>query len=504
VHKTRRPWIITRSSWLVRSRLARGLLGLSAVLFAVAALLPSTPDRADVRMPAVTHTTVELPLPAWLDLALWDDGQEAGIDGDGEVGTSPALYVQETRVQAGDTLAAILQRLHVNQPGLLPFLIQDPQARAIYKLYPGRSVQAAVDESGKLAWLRYHHTPAERQAAKDSAGERVLAHWLTVTATQTDTGTTFQAQQDSQPVATHTRLAEGVIQSSLFAATDAAGIPDTITLQMADILNSRVDFARDLRRGDRFRVVYETYSHQGSMVGAGRVLALEFETAKTLHQAIWFAQPGQGNAQAVSGYFDEHGQSLRGMFLRSALKFSRISSTFGMRRHPIHGKWIGHKGVDYAAPSGTPIHATASGTITFIGTQRGYGKVIFIRHNSGYSTVYAHQSRFAGGLKKGSRVEQGQLIGYVGMTGWATGPHLHYEFRVNNAPVNPLSVKVPVAHTLTARQRQAFELARAGFAQQMQMLAALQQGRERSGGEAQARAGQGSDGEDAAPQLAQR
>jgi len=453
--------------WITRSWLARGLLALSVLSFASAALLSF--NSSNTAMPEFMESAIELSLTGQGENTLETDAAD------------PALYVEETRVQEGDTLAAILQRLHVNQPGLQAFLTTDRSARAIYKLYPGRVVQAARDENGQFTQLRYYHTPVEQQDGQ------VVSRWLTVSATHAaDTASrstpapTFQASEQSQPVAVHTRLAQGVIQSSLFGATDAAGVPDTITLQMADILNSRVDFARDLRKGDRFRVVYETYTHQGRPVGAGRVLALEFENANTLHTAMWFHMPGgaTADAPALSGYFDADGRSLRGMFLRSALKFTRISSTFGMRRHPVHGKWAGHKGVDYAAPSGTPIHATAAGVITFIGTQRGYGNVIYIKHNNRYATVYAHQRGFAKGLKKGSKVEQGQLIGYVGMTGWATGPHLHYELRVNNVPTNPLAVSVPVAHTLTARQRQAFEKVRAGFTQQMRMLVALQTSQE--------------------------
>lgn len=429
--------------------LTRGLLTLALGLFGGAAILALVQPDASASLPQQTQTSVRLPLPTLPVVAKPADG---------------AIYIEETRVRPGDTLAAILQRLNVDEQGLLSFLTHTPEARAIYKLYPGRSVQVAHDDQGKLAWLRYHHTPADR---KDG---QVLSRWLTITPAENG----FKASEDSQAVATHTRLAEGVIQSSLFGATDAADIPDTITMQMADILNSRMDFARDPRKGDRFRVVYETYTHQGREVGAGRVLALEFENGNTLHNALWFNAPDGSGA-----YFDFEGRSLRGMFLRSALKFSRISSTFGMRRHPVHGYWAGHKGVDYAAPNGTPIHATSDGVVSFIGQQRGYGNVIYIQHDNRYSTVYAHQSRFAGGLKKGSRVQQGQLIGYVGATGWATGPHLHYELRVNNAPVNPLSVDVPLARTLDGKERQAFDATLAGYQQHIQMLAALQDDRTR-------------------------
>ena len=292
-----------------------------------------------------------------------------------------------------------------------------------------------------------------------------MSRWLEVSTTPDG----FTAAEHEAATSTRTQLAEGVIQSSLFGATDAAGVPDGITMQMADILGSHIDFARDLRKGDRFRIVYETYTHQGRTVSAGRILALEFEHGGKTHDAIWFDAPSGG-----SGYFDFKGRSLRGMFLRSALKFTRISSTFGMRRHPVHGNWAGHKGVDFAAPSGTPIHSTADGVVTFIGQQRGYGNVIYIKNSDSYSTIYAHQSRFARGLKKGSRIQQGQLIGYVGSTGWATGPHLHYELRRNNTPVNPLSIDVPVARTLEGQDRKAFQTTLSSYRQHIQMLAARQ------------------------------
>src|SRR5690606_30034123 len=165
-----------------------------------------------------------------------------------------------------------------------------------------------------------------------------------------------------------------------------------------------------------------------------------------------------------------------GAFLRTALKFSRISSTFGMRKHPVHGTWRGHKGVDYAAPSGTPIHATADGVVDFRGWQNGYGNTIVLKHHNGISTLYAHQSRFENGLKKGDSVRQGQLIGYVGSTGWSTGPHLHYEFRVNNKPVDPLSVDLPVARTLDKSHRAAFQETAAQYREHIHLLTDLQEG----------------------------
>ena len=224
-----------------------------------------------------------------------------------------------------------------------------------------------------------------------------------------------------------------------------------------------------MRKGDQFRLVYETYTREGRDVGAGRILAMEFINDGKAHEAVWFKPEGQSG-----GYYDFDGGSLRGSFLRSALKFSRISSGFGMRKHPIHGNWRGHKGVDYAAPTGTPIHATGDGVIDFIGTQNGYGNTIIIKHHSGYKTLYAHQSRFASGLKKGASIAQGDLIGYVGSTGWSTGPHLHYEFRVNDTPVDPLSVDLPVARPLDKQLMKEFKQVAATYQQHINFLASYQ------------------------------
>ena len=371
-------------------------------------------------------------------------------------------YIASTRIRRGDTVADILNRLGVREDGLLAFLTHDEHARSIYKLYPGRTVQAGLDEQGRMVWLRYAHTPAT------TAKSGVNSAWLEVR--PADDG--FSAHERSTAAVLETRIAEGEITSSLFGAADTAGVPDAITMEMVDILGSRIDFLKDLRKGDRFRIVYDAYMHDGEEVGSGHIRALEFINGSKTYSAVWFQQ-----GQQPGGYYDFSGASLKGAFLRTAIKFTRISSRFGMRMHPIHKKWVGHKGVDYAAPSGTPIHATADGTVEFIGQQRGYGNVIILKNFGKYSTLYGHQSRFAKGLKKGDRVQQGQLIGYVGSTGWATGPHLHYEFRINNTPVDPLSVDLPVARTLEAGDRKAFQSVVATYQPQIELLARLQDSR---------------------------
>lgn len=373
---------------------------------------------------------------------------------------SPAPFIAETRIRRGDTVAALLQRLNIHEQGLLPFLVQDKGARSIYKLYPGRTVQAALDGQGSLVWLRYAHTPGTRTA------DGVVSKWLEVTP---DGKGGFAAAEHTAPAHTQLRIAEGAISSSLFGAADEAGIPDAVTMEMVDILSSKIDFLKDLRKGDQFRIVYDAYMHEGHEVGSGRIRALEFLNGNKTYSAVWFK-----SSDGQAGYYDFSGHSLKGAFLRTAIKFTRISSRFGMRKHPIHNKWVGHKGVDYAAPTGTPIHATADGTVEFIGKQRGYGNVIILKNYGAYSTLYAHQSRFAPGLRRGSKVQQGQLIGYVGSTGWATGPHLHYEFRINKKPVDPLSVELPVTRPLEAGQQQAFQAVVKQYQGHIDFLARMQ------------------------------
>jgi len=369
-------------------------------------------------------------------------------------------FIHQTRIRRGDTLAALISRLDIHEPGLQQFLVHDKNARSIYKLYPGRTMAAGIHDDGTLAWLRYDHTPGAAQ------GDHYVSQWLEV---KPDGHGGFTAAERSATAHAQTRFAEGEIDSSLFGATDKAGIPDAITLQMADILDSKIDFIKDVRKGDRFQIVYQTYLHDGKNIGAGRILAVEYTSRGHTYNAAWF-QPKKGSG----GYYDFSGHSLKGAFLRNSIKFTRISSRFGMRLHPLHGKWVKHEGVDYAAPTGTPIHATADGVVKFIGQQRGYGNVIILQHPHHYSTVYAHQSRFAKGLRKGQQVKQGQVIGYVGATGWATGPHLHYEFRINHHAVNPLSVNLPVAFKLEGRELVAFKQSTAAYEDQIDMLADLQ------------------------------
>jgi murein DD-endopeptidase MepM/ murein hydrolase activator NlpD len=248
-----------------------------------------------------------------------------------------------------------------------------------------------------------------------------------------------------------TRMASGVIQSSLFAATDDANIPDSVANQLADIFSGDIDFHRALRKGDRFSVVYESLQADGETLRAGRVLSAEFVNNGKTHQAIWFKE----QQASEGGYFSPEGISLRRAYLASPLTFSRMTSGFKMRFHPILQTWRAHLGVDYAAATGTAVHSVGQGVVDFAGTQGGFGNVVFVKHANGHTTVYAHLSRLL--VKRGQSVAQGQTVGEVGATGWATGPHLHFEFRVNGQHQDPLTMaRQSVATEISVAARDAF------------------------------------------------
>lgn len=402
-----------------RTRVIAGsALVLSLAAFGAAGVAPMAPDAADL---PVTMVVEELAIP---DL----NAQIAAL--------SPATgqFVAEERIRPGDNLSALLDRLGVNDPQAARFIRSDAAARPLLGLRPGRRVQATVDGDGRLL-----SATALLSDGRDDSHKLVIRRNSAGFATE------------HQPVTFDTRveMRSGEIRSSLFAATDAAQVPDAVAMQLVEIFASDIDFASDLRKGDRFQVVYEAVWQDGEMVRTGRVLAAEFKNAGKTLQAVWFSRSnGEG------GYYDLHGKALRKAFLKSPLAFSRVTSGFALRMHPISGRWKQHKGIDFGAPSGTPIRSTGDGTIEFAGNAGGYGNLVVIRHGRMYTTAYAHMSRIA--ARRGMRVAQGEVIGYVGSTGWSTGPHLHYEFRVNDIARDPNSIVVPHAQSLAGTEMQHF------------------------------------------------
>lgn len=409
-------------------------LGLTLLTFGAAGVAPLAPDASDL---PVTMLVEELALP---DIAT----QIASL-------SSAQQFVSEERVRSGDSLATLLDRLGVNDAQAASFIKSDPAARALLNLRPGRRVQATVTPDGKLL------SASTLLADGDVPQKLVISRF----------GKTFATVQSDTLLENRTEMRSGEIRSSLFAATDAAQIPDAVAMQLVEMFSTDIDFATDLRRGDRFNVVYETIWQSGEYVRSGRVLAAEFRNGGKTWQAVWLNQPGSTSQGA---YYDLNGKSLKKAFLKSPLQFSRVTSGFSMRLHPISGKWKQHKGIDFAAPAGTPIRAVGDGMIDFAGTQGGYGNVVVVQHGSVYSTAYAHLSRMAPGMRRGKRVSQGEVIGYVGSTGWSTGPHLHYEFRVNNDARDPNSIVTPQAQALAGLELQRFRTTAADMSHRFVLL----------------------------------
>lgn len=360
---------------------------------------------------------------------------------------------REERVQRGDTIGSLLARAGVADPKALDYLRTDRAARALYQLRPGRPVRLAIDDEGRLAELRFVTPPGELLAITRD-GER------------------FEATSVSPPIEVRQVMRAGEIQTSLFAAADDAGIPDAITHALAEVFAADIDFLRDIRRGDRFAVVYEMRYIDGEPTGTGRILAAEFVNAGTTLRAFyWRHDDGE------EGYYTEDGASRRKAFLRSPMEFSRVTSGYSLARfHPILQTWRAHRGIDYAAPTGTPVRATGDGVVAFAGVGAGYGNVVVVRHAGDYTTLYAHLSRFVPGLRVGARVRQGQTIAFVGATGWATGPHLHYEFRLAGKARDPMTIGFPTAVPIPPEKRAQFVAATRAFLQHLAIARSLPAG----------------------------
>jgi murein DD-endopeptidase MepM/ murein hydrolase activator NlpD len=276
----------------------------------------------------------------------------------------------------------------------------------------------------------------------------------------------YQVATQKLVLQNHHVLKSAVIQDSLFGATDDAGIPDQIALQIAEILSGEIDFYDDLRPGDKFNVIYEAFYNAGELMKTGDVLAVEFMNKGKKYQAVHF-----GEAEGKFAYYTPEGKSLHKSFLRSPLEFTRISSSFNMGRyHPILNRIRAHQGVDMAAPTGTRIKASGDGVVDFMGRKGGYGNVIVLKHDNGISTVYGHLSGFAAGLRKGQHVEQSDIIGYVGMTGLATGPHLHYEFLVGKEHRDPMAVALPTSIPIDAKYKKEFDALSLDYMAKIEML----------------------------------
>ena len=391
----------------VAGSLAALLLGTGVTAFGV---VPLAPDAADLPVRQVLEVVQTLPMQSQLD-ALADHRFKL-------------FRTDSTR--SNDTFDTLLKRLNVNDSAAAAFMRKDANAQLALVGRAGKTVHVEADDEQALSKFTTRWATDDDAVFKRLIVER--------------TGNSFTSRIESAPYIANARLASGSIQSSLFAATDEARIPDAVATQMAEMFSSEIDFRRTLRKGDRFNVVYEALEADGEPLRTGRVLSAEFVNSGEKHQAMWFQPSGQDTLGFThkGGYYTLDGKSLRRGYLSSPLEFSRVTSGFSMRFHPISQKWRAHLGTDFAAPTGTPARTVGDGVVSFAGVQGGYGNVVIITHRSGHETVYAHLSKI--NVRVGEKVSQSQTIGLVGSTGWSTGPHLHFEFRVDGVHQDPMTI----------------------------------------------------------------
>lgn len=349
------------------------------------------------------------------------------------VNTKMTPNCQTVMIKPKDTLAKIFVRMAVNKQELPGIMHSGESAEALKKLKPGQKLQITVNNH-RLQQLTYVIDPLST---------------LIITRTSANTFNSLIKTANLQPKQT---FAKFTVYGSVNASAKKAGLDSKRTAALANIFKTSVDFTKGNHTGDKINVLFQDYFLNGKKVKEGEIVAAEYKTATNTYQAVRFTDP-KGN----SGYYAPDGTSMQKRFLPAPVKFTRISSLFNPKRwHPLLHRFRHHQGVDYAAPYGTPIKSVANGTIAMLGQKGGYGNTIVIKHDSSYSTLYGHLSKYASGLKVGSNVQQGQLIGYVGSSGLATGPHLHFEFRINGVHRNPLTVALPNGKSITHAYRNKF------------------------------------------------
>ncbi len=326
-------------------------------------------------------------------------------------------------IKGGDTLASIFSSAGLKSGTTHEVVTLNKQTKKLTLIRPGEKILIKKDNNNTLTNLKYLPSVTQTLVIKrqnDGSLRSELQHH----------------PLDPMPV-----FKSGSIKTSLFEAAETNDISVNIIMELAGIFGWDIDFSLDIRKGDQFAVVYNELYKDGEKIRDGKILAASFTNKGKVYQALYYKDP-----KGVSDYFSPDGKSMRKAFLRSPVEFSRISSGFTRKRwHPVLSKWRSHKGVDYAAPRGTPVRASGDGKVHLKGSKGGYGKTIILKHGGKYTTVYAHLSRYAHGLRRGKTIKQGQIIGYVGSSGLATGPHLHYEFRLHGTHRNPLTIKLPAA-----------------------------------------------------------
>lgn len=417
----------------ITSALSGGLLAMAGGAFAVASL---GPDAAELPVRNHIEAVVVPSLQA----------QAQALD------LHDLRLLRSDTTRSADSAESLLRRLGIVDADAARFMRSHPQVRDALSR-PGRSVTAEATDQQQLTqltvrWLR-QETDAQFQRLTLSRNDRGLT-----------------ARLETVPMNASIRVSGGTVSSSLYAASDEARLPDSVVSQLTDIFSSQIDFHRTLRKGARFGVVYEVLEADGEPVRTGKVLSAEFVNGDKTYQAVWFQESGQ-----KGGYYGFDGKSLRRAYLAAPVAYSRKTSGMGLRLHPIFQTQHVHKGVDYAAPTGTPAYTVGDGVVEFAGVQGGYGNTVIVRHGNGHSTLYAHLSRIQ--VRQGQSVTQGQVIGAVGSTGWSTGPHLHFEFRVNGIYTDPERViQQAQSNPVSPAARAAFQ--RQADAARLQLAAANQ------------------------------
>ena len=340
--------------------------------------------------------------------------------------------------RSSDTAEGLLRRLGLVDADAAAFIRKTPEVRQALLNRAGRNVSVEANEQQQLLTL----TTRWLKNDNDSQFQRMVI--------TRDANNQFSVRTDTAPLTASVRMAGGTVNSSLYEASDEARLPDSVTRQLADVFSGQIDFHRALRKGAVFSVVYETLEAEGEPLRAGRLLSAEITNDQKTYNAVWFQEPGQKGS-----YFTLKGDSLRRAFLASPMPYSRRTSGFGMREHPILHTQRAHLGVDYAAPIGTPVMSVADGVVVESGYQGAFGNMVIVQHNARQSTVYAHLSRM--NVTRGQTIKQGDIVGAVGTTGLSTGPHLHFEFRINGRHVDPLTLaQQGSAEPISAAQRPQF------------------------------------------------
>ena len=417
------------------------LASLDANALKIKDVSPDTPvdsQAADDLQTSTETASLELPVPSQSQ-----SGQSAPAPE-----TEPVVGEwHKLTIKPGDSLARLFNKQGIPPRQLHDIIASGGDAKKLTRIYPGQVLRLRTTPDDGLLELRYEIDALNELVV--SRGDDSYSSRLVV----------------REPERRQVRAA-AKIDSSLFLAAQKAGMPESITMELASIFGWDVDFALDIRDGDQFAVIYEDLYLDGERIGTGDIIAAEFTNQGQVYRAVRYT-----DARGHTDYYAPDGRSMRKAFLRTPVAFTRISSRFSNgRKHPILNRIRAHKGVDYAAPTGTPVKATGSGKIVWRGKKGGYGNVVVIQHGSTYSTLYAHLNNFARNEKVGDRVQQGEIIGYVGQTGLATGPHLHYEFRVNGVHRNPLTVKLPDAAPLPKQYREDFKQATDNLVAQLETV----------------------------------